>query len=84
MQEIYRDREYSMVVYFRNLLEYHGIPTMLRSENLSTIGITDFPIPEFFPNICVMNDSDYNKAREIIQNAIDSHTSISDLSLIHI
>ena len=35
--------------YYRSVLEDHGIPTMIRNERLTGSGLTEIPIPEFFP-----------------------------------
>ncbi len=66
MKELYRDREYTLVAYYKTLLESEGIPIMLRNGSVGTSGITEIPIPEFFPNICVMHDEDYDRAHRIL------------------
>lgn len=43
---------------------------MMRNEYLTMSGLTDIPIPEFYPNICVMDEGDYSRAREILQNLL--------------
>ena len=53
---------------------------MMRNEYAST-GITEIPIPEFFPNICVMNDEDYEKAREILDRVINGNAENSELEI---
>ena len=64
MKELLREREFVRVGYFQTMLEAAGIPTFLRNENLS---ITEVSIPDFFPALCVVNDEDYDRAREIIR-----------------
>ena len=63
MKEIFRHRELHRVTRYLDILEDAGIETLLRNENLS---VTDAPIPEFFPNLCVLNDEEYPKAVKIL------------------
>ncbi|MEO8615951.1 MAG: DUF2007 domain-containing protein [Luteolibacter sp.] len=68
MKELLREREFVRVGYFQSLLEAAGIPTFMRNENLS---VTEVSIPDFFPALCVVNDGDYEQARQIIQEQED-------------
>ncbi|GAA5494679.1 hypothetical protein Rhal01_00842 [Rubritalea halochordaticola] len=72
MKEIFRHLDLTTVSYYANLLESEGVPVMLRNEHLTTSGITEIPIPEFYPNICVMCDEDYPKAWEILNKVINA------------
>ncbi len=78
MRELYRHKDHSMVAYYKQLLEAAGIPVMLRNEHLTMTGLSEIPIPEFYPNICVINDSDYEKAWEIMRIAIHENAMNSD------
>lgn len=71
MKEVFRHHEYIRVSYFRDLVEAAGIPTMLRNEHL-VHGVVEIPIPEFYPNLCVMNDEDYQEAWEIINKVLEN------------
>jgi len=64
MKEVCRYRDFTIVAQYRDLLEREGIPTFIRNENLSS---TEVSITEFFPNLCVLNDSDYEPALEILK-----------------
>ena len=57
MKELYRHKEHSTVAYYKSILESEGIPTMLRNEHTTMAGLSEIPIPEFYPNICVMTVS---------------------------
>lgn len=59
MKELFRHKDHAMVAYYKSVLEAKGIPVMLRNEYLAMSGLAEIPIPEFYPNICVMNDEDY-------------------------
>ncbi|MDB4438014.1 DUF2007 domain-containing protein [bacterium] len=71
MKEVYRHHEFIRVNHFRDLVEAAGIPTMLRNEHL-VHGVVEIPIPEFYPNLCVMNEEDYEEAWTIINNVIEA------------
>jgi len=73
MKEVFRHRDFTITSYYQSLIEAEGIPTMLRNEGLSTVGIAEIPIPEFYPNICVMNDEDYDQAHSIIKKLISKN-----------
>ena len=68
---MFRHHEFIRVSQFRDLVESAGIPTMLRNEHTSH-GVIEVPIPEFYPNLCVLNDDDYAEAWEIINKVIQS------------
>lgn len=71
MKEVYRHHEYIRVSHFRDLVEAAGIPTMLRNEDL-VHGVVEIPITEFYPNLCVMNDEDYEDAWKIIKDVLEA------------
>ena len=64
MREIFRHSELHRVTRYRDILKSAGIETLVRNENLS---VTDAPIPEFFPNLCVLNDEEFPRAVHVIK-----------------
>jgi len=66
MYEVYRDRDTARVGLLNSILQESGIPTILR--NWTGSNITEIPIPDMFPNICVMNEEDIEPARELIRD----------------
>jgi len=64
MKELFRERDLIQVTYYQSILEAAGIPTFVRNENLS---VTEVSIPDFFPALCVVNDTDFDQAVEIIR-----------------
>ena len=70
MRELYRHKEFSTVAYYKSLLEAEGISVLLRNETLQMSGLSEIPIPEFYPNICVMNDEDYEKEKNFYDKYI--------------
>jgi len=39
-------------------------------------GVVEIPIPEFYPNLCVMNDDDYQEAWEIIHKVLEEEKAL--------
>ncbi|MFT4638782.1 MAG: hypothetical protein ACI8T1_002105 [Verrucomicrobiales bacterium] len=66
MKELFREVDITRVYYYRTLLEAVGIPTMIRNEHLVGAGLTEVPIPEFFPVLCVMRDEDYKPTLKLM------------------
>lgn len=66
MKELFRERDYTRVGYFQSLLEAEGIPTFVRNENTVTF-MTEVPIPEFYPALCVIRDEDYDRALQVLK-----------------
>ena len=82
MKEIFRHLDLTTVSYHKSLLEAEGIPVLLRNEHTTTSGITSVPIPEFYPNICVLNDEDYPRAWEILNHALHTNAKNVDVDVI--
>lgn len=64
MIELYRDRESARIGHLSTVLEAAGIATFVRNENLSILEVS---IPTFLPALCVVNEEDYPRAVEILQ-----------------
>jgi hypothetical protein len=81
MKELFRERDFTRVGYFQSVLEAEGIPTFIRNENTVTF-MTEVPIPEFYPALCVVNDDDYQRALEILKTHVkdDEHLSQQDVT----
>ncbi len=73
MKELYRHKDYSTVAYYKSILESEGIPIMLRNEHTTMAGLSEIPIPEFYPNICVMHDVDYPRAWAIMKRIMEAN-----------
>ena len=66
MKEIFRERDYTRVGYCQSILEDEGIATHVRNKDL--VGtMSEVPIPEFFPALCVVNEEDYERAVEVLR-----------------
>ncbi len=64
MIELLRYRDLTRVIYFRDLLEEAGIRTFIRNENLSNTGVS---IPDYFPALCILNESEQQVAMDLIR-----------------
>ena len=68
MRELFRERDPALVGMYQSLLEAAGIPTHVRNRDL-VVMMTEVPIPEFFPALCVVNDDDYDRALSILRKS---------------
>jgi len=81
MKELFREQDITRVSYYKAVLEDHDIPTMIRNEYLTGSGLTEIPIPEFFPALCVLNDGDYVPAVKIIREHLTANQANADLEI---
>ena len=81
MKELFREQDITRVSYYKAVLEDHGIPTMIRNEYLTTSGLSESPIPEFFPALCVLNDEDYVRAVTIIREHLTASQKNADIEV---
>lgn len=51
--------------HYRNLLEAEGIPCRIRNEHLGSV-LGEIPFPETWPQLWVVNDLDYDRAKQLI------------------
>ncbi len=80
MKELFRERDYTRVGYFQTVLEAEGIQTFVRNENTVTF-MTEIPIPEFYPALCVVNDEDYDAALEVLRKHVKEDEVLSQQSV---
>lgn len=78
MKELFRERDFTQVGYYQSILESEGIPTHVRNQHLTSAGLAEIPIPEFFPALCVVNDEDYNKALDILRRRKEENEKDAD------
>jgi len=78
MKELFREADITRVTFFKLLLEQEGIPTLIRNEYLTMSGLSEIPIPEFFPALCVMEDADYVRAVQLIRAHLDAEQQGAD------
>lgn len=59
--------------HYRNLLECEGIACRIRNEHLGSI-VGEMPFVEVWPELWVINDLDYDRARQLIDDAITAES----------
>ncbi len=78
MKELFREQDITRVSYYQMVLEGEGIPTTIRNEYLTCSGLSEIPIPEFFPALCVTEDADYERAVRIIRGHLKENQAGAD------
>lgn len=81
MRELFRERDFTKVGYYQSVLEAEGIATLVKNKHLTMSGLSEIPIPEFFPALCVMDDEDYERAMEIIRFRITENSKGAELEI---
>ena len=81
MKEVFRHSDAGRVAVCQSLLESAGIQTYVRNANtqqalVGGIALALFPIPDFWPTLCVMDDDDYPEALELLRDAQDAVTDM--------
>ena len=76
MKKVYSSYDSLMVWHLKNVLEIHGIHPILKGEYLTGVA-GEVPPIECWPEIWVVEDSQYDYARKIIETALNSKDSPS-------
>ncbi len=71
MKEVFRNPDHAQVSIFAAILENEGIPSFTQNsatqQSLAAgLATSLFPIPEFWPALCVINDDDYPAAMKVL------------------
>lgn len=78
MREIFTHREFARVGHYKSILESEGIPAFIRNEAGHNL-VAELPAAVLFPTLCVENDSDYERAMEILRAVYKpEHTDATD------
>ncbi len=64
MKKIYTDTDMIKVGYYKSVLETNDIPAYIKNEALSFMAGR---IPEVYPELWVINDTDFDKAVELLK-----------------
>ncbi len=65
MKEIFANPDFTLVGYFKSILDEAEIPNFVRNGTAaSTSGMTS---PPFHPTLCITQDSDYDRAIELLE-----------------
>jgi hypothetical protein len=76
MKEVFRDCDPTRVDLRRSLLEAAGLRCFVRNAAthnaiVGGLAVAFFPLPEFFPTLCIVDDEDYAEAMEILRGNDD-------------
>jgi hypothetical protein len=66
MREIFSDPDFTKVGYYQSVLENAGIATYIRNQ-FSHHMVTEMPAGILHPQLCVVQDADYEKALELLR-----------------
>lgn len=61
------------ISHFKNVLESEGIPCQVRNEYLGGIA-GEMPLQEVWPELWVVNDLDFDRAKQLIDAAISDES----------
>ena len=65
MREVFSSQDFTQVGYYKSILDDAGIPSFIRNENATTIGLIG---TSFFPALCITDDEDYDEAVRILES----------------
>ena len=73
MKEVFRNADSAWVGLYQSILEDAGIPTFVYNlcslqMPVAGLAVAFFPLPIFFPTLCVLVDEDYENAMEILKS----------------
>ena len=68
MKKVTSDASPVTIVHYKNLLESEGISAFVRNEHFASI-MGEIPFQEVWPELWIRNDLDYDRARQLIDEA---------------
>lgn len=68
MRHVYSHQDHARVGFFKSILDDAGIETFMKNDVSSNT--TDLPSLIIAPTLCVVNDEDYDRAREVLNAAV--------------
>ena len=71
MKEVYRSNDTGMLGLYQSILDDAGIAHFVRNESTQPASVGGparafFPLPDFWPALCVVDDDDYPAAMELL------------------
>ncbi|MCG8599819.1 MAG: DUF2007 domain-containing protein [Verrucomicrobiales bacterium] len=81
MRELFRDIEFTKVGYWKSILESHGIETFIKNRDLSSLAGEVAILPEVWPALCVVNDEDYERARQLMKETAENDAAQSEVEV---
>jgi Putative prokaryotic signal transducing protein len=80
MKELFQEPDFAKIAFYQSLLEGAGITTFIKNENLSAI--KGGANPDFLPALCIVDDSDNTRARQLIQKQLEHAKNFSDTEVV--
>ncbi len=74
MREVFVNQDHARVGFYKSVLDNAGIPSFVRNES-SNNSVTELPSPLFFPTLCVLNDEDYDRAMQVLDEIHNAQPS---------
>ena len=68
MKEIFRHHDHAKIGLLESLLKQEGLEVFLRNRNLTMSGLSEIPIPEFYPAICIVHPEDEGRALSLVKS----------------
>ncbi len=65
MREVFSSPDVTEVGYYKSILDAAGIPSFIRNENATSIGLAG---AMFFPALCILDDSAYDECIRILKS----------------
>ena len=66
MRKIYENIDFTKVGFYESILKEAGIATYIKNLGAS-MGMGEIPFTQIFPELWVINDSDYDRAIELLE-----------------
>jgi len=64
------------IAHYRNILTSEGIESFVRNEHLGAI-VGEMPFQEVWPELWIVNDLDYDRARQLIDKSVSDESPSS-------
>lgn len=71
MREVFVHQDYTRVGLYQSVLDEEKIPNFIRNQYTNNT-MTELPSGLFFPALCVIHDTDYDRAMRVLGEAFDA------------
>ena len=76
MREVFVHQDYTRVGLRQSALDAAGIPNFIRNQYTNNT-MTELPSGLFFPALCVLHDSDYDRAMQVLGDLFQTSPSLA-------
>ena len=71
MREVFSHPDFTQVGYYKSILDEAGIASYIRDEHTNNVLMAG---AIFSPSLCIINDTDYDRAKEILKSRQSKET----------